>query len=104
MTKPTFHILAIEDSPTDVLLLEAALNRDAIHAFALTTADRLDTGLQRLHEGRFDLVLLDLGLPDSQGLATFETLHKEFPTIPVVVLSGLMDDQLALEAVQAGAQ
>jgi PAS domain S-box-containing protein len=70
----------------------------------LTVSERLETGLETLRGRTFDLVLLDLGLPDSQGLDTFQRLHEEFPSMPVVVLSGLMDERMALEAVQAGAQ
>ena len=104
MTKPAIQILMVEDSETDALLLEEALDRDRLNSFQFTCSERLKTGLEVLHKQEFDLILLDLGLPDSQGLETFEIVHGEFPEIPVVVLSGLMDEKLALEAVQAGAQ
>ena len=104
MTKSNIPLLLIEDSPSDALLLEDVLNSDPLNSFELTISERLETGLEALRRQKHDLVLLDLGLPDSQGLKTFEKLHKEFPDLPVVVLSGLMDERLALEAVQAGAQ
>ncbi len=104
MTKPTIQILMVEDSKTDALLLEEILGRDGLNSFEFTPSERLKSGLEMLHKQKFDLVLLDLGLPDSQGLETFEKLHSEFPDMPVVVLSGLVDERLALEAVQAGAQ
>src|SRR3990172_5959680 len=104
MTKPVIQILMIEDNQTDVFLLEEVLCRDAFNSFELTTSERLSTGLEILNKQKVDLILLDLGLPDSQGLGTFVSLHKEFPDIPVVVLTGLMDEGLALEAVQSGAQ
>ena len=104
MNKPALQILVIEDSQTDVLLLKEALSRDAFNSFALTIAERLSSGLETLRKRKFDLILLDLGLPDSQGLETFQKLHVEFPEIPVVVLSGLLNEQIALKAVQSGAQ
>ena len=104
MPKPNLPLLLIEDSPSDALMLEEVLLRDPLNSFELTISERLETGLEILRQRKRDLVLLDLGLPDSQGLKTFEKLHKEFPDLPVVVLSGLMDERLALEAVQAGAQ
>ena len=104
MPKPAIQILMVEDSETDALLLEDALNQDGPNSFVFTRSERLKFGLEALHKQKFDLILLDLGLPDSQGLETFGKVHNEFPDIPVVVLSGLMDEKLALEAVQAGAQ
>jgi PAS domain S-box-containing protein/putative nucleotidyltransferase with HDIG domain len=104
MTKPAIQILMVEDSETDALLLEEILNRDTLNSFEFTRSERLKSGLEMLYKHKFDLVLLDLGLPDSQGLETFEKLHKEFPDMPVVVLSGLVDEKLAFDAIQAGAQ
>jgi PAS domain S-box-containing protein/putative nucleotidyltransferase with HDIG domain len=104
MTKPALQILMIEDNQMDVLLLKEALSRDAFNSFELTISEHLSSGLESLSKAQFDLVLLDLGLPDSQGIETFQKLHLEFPETPVVVLTGLMNEQLALEAVQSGAQ
>src|SRR5678816_3663964 len=98
------QILLIEDSPADALLLRDALEQDTIAFFQVTTVDHLNLGLHSLQENVFDIVLLDLGLPDSQGLDTFIQLHKAFPDTPVVVLSGLMDEDLAFRAIQFGAQ
>ena len=104
MTKLTIRILMIEDSESDALLLEENLNQDTLNSFEFTICERLESGLETLREHGFDLILLDLGLPDSQGLGTFEKLHAAFSDMPVIVLSGLMDERLALEAVQSGAQ
>jgi PAS domain S-box-containing protein/putative nucleotidyltransferase with HDIG domain len=104
MTKPVIQILMVEDSEVDALLLEETLDQNQLNSFEFTLSERLKTGLEILHKQKFDLILLDLGLPDSQGLESFEKVHNEFPDIPVVVLSGLMDEKLALAAVQAGAQ
>lgn len=66
--------------------------------------EHLKQGLGKLAVESFDVLLLDLGLPDSQGLETFETAHAQFFNIPIIVLSGMTDDLIALQAVQAGAQ
>jgi len=66
--------------------------------------DRLSKGLDRLAAGGVDAVLLDLGLPDSQGLSTFEQIHAVAQKVPILVLTGNKDDALALEAVRRGAQ
>ena len=65
---------------------------------------RLSDGLERLDKGGIDLVLLDLGLPDSRGLDTFFKAHAHAPEIPFVLLTGLDDETLALNAVRQGAQ
>jgi sigma-B regulation protein RsbU (phosphoserine phosphatase) len=72
--------------------------------FDLETADRLEPGLRRLARGGIGLVLLDLSLPDSQGLETFAQLHARVPRLPIIVLSGLRDTTLAVQAVHEGAQ
>ncbi len=73
-------------------------------AVELVHADRLAGGLQVLTQEGADVVLLDLSLPDSQGFETFEAAHAAAPAVPIVVLSGLDDQDLALRAVQDGAQ
>jgi signal transduction histidine kinase len=98
--------LLIEDNPGDArlireLLRESAAGRSLVH---LECVDRLSAGLQRLAVGDLDLVLLDLTLPDSSGLATFEALHSATPSVPVVVISGLNDEGVAVRAVHEGAQ
>jgi phosphoserine phosphatase RsbU/P len=98
--------LLIEDNPGDARLVREFL-RDAGTALAsvdLTHADRLADGLQRLQQGSFDVVLLDLSLPDSSGLQTFDSVHAAAPGVPVVVISGLDDEALAVRAVHQGAQ
>jgi len=104
LTKPLIHILLIEDNPTDVLLLREAVREDALASFEFMVADSLKSGLEFLGQNQFDVILLDLGLPDGQGLESFETVHGAFTDTPIVVLSGSADERLALEAVQSGAQ
>jgi PAS domain S-box-containing protein len=104
MDNTLIRVLLVEDNPADVVMLREALARDPLSSFQLVLAERLSQGLGRLQEQRVDAMLLDLGLPDSQGLATFEAVNRQAPEVPVVVLSGLLDEQVAVQAVQAGAQ
>jgi signal transduction histidine kinase len=103
MSAPT-RILLVEDSRSDARLLEATLQDAGVHRFKLTHVERLDEALAALGDGGVDVVLLDLHLPDSQGLDTLAELKRGQPGVPVVVLTGLDDEQLAVRAVQAGAQ
>jgi phosphoserine phosphatase RsbU/P len=98
--------LLIEDNPGDARLVRELL-RDAGTRLAtvdLIRADRLAHGLERLQQGSIDVVLLDLSLPDSSGLQTFESVHSVAPGVPVVVISGLDDEAVAVRAVHQGAQ
>ncbi len=104
MDDKAIKVLLVEDSPTDVFLLREALAAAPSAQFELAHTERLAEALRRLDEDRFDAVLLDLGLPDSQGLETFAHLQERFPGTPVVVLTGLDDSSLAMRAVQLGAQ
>ena len=104
MTSAQLSVLLFEDSSTDVLLLREALEQDALTDFALTAVDRLAQGFALLEEHVFDLILLDLDLPDSRGLDTFKLVHERVPNIPIVVCSGNVDAQNAVLAVRAGAQ
>jgi PAS domain S-box-containing protein len=97
----TLQLVLIEDNPGDVRLLREMLDR---RRFALESRPSLQAGLQLLEQTEADLVLLDLTLPDSQGLDTLLALRRRLPEAAVVVLTGNSDEQLALEALQAGAQ
>lgn len=97
-------VLLIEDDPDDVLLLRQMLAEAEDNRFDLECADRLQAGLDRLAQGGIHVVLLDLSLPDSQGLDTLVTVHARALGVPLVVLTGLDDEMLAIEAVREGAQ
>lgn len=97
------RLLMIEDSPSDAMLLEEQL-RDSALTVAVDRVGTLGEGLHRLAGGGVDVVLLDLGLPDSSGLDTFEQVAAAAPRVPVVVATGLDDSRLGEEAVQRGAQ
>jgi signal transduction histidine kinase len=97
-------LLLIEDNPGDARLIREALREVGGERFDLQHADRLATGLARLDEGGLHLVLLDLSLPDSHGLDTVARTHAQAPDVPIVVLTGLDDEALALKALETGAQ
>ena len=64
----------------------------------------MEDGLERLSQDKFDIILVDLSLPDSHGFETFEKINTTWPEIPIIVLTGNDDDDLAGQAVKAGAQ
>jgi PAS domain S-box-containing protein len=104
MEEQCITILLIEDNPGDVRLLKELLCEVTSVQFELEAVDRLSHGLQRLGEQNFDVILLDLTLPDSQTLDTFVKLYNYVPEVPIVVITGLNDETLAVRAVQEGAQ
>ena len=97
-------VLLVEDNFADAQLIRIELSKAQNVRYELKHVDRLKQGLERLREERFDVVLLDLNLPDGTGLVTFETAHAEAPDVPIIVLTGHDDDELGIEAVQKGAQ
>ena len=98
------NVLLIEDNPGDARLIGEMLSEVDGTLFDVETACRLSDGLTRIQKGGIDAVLLDLGLPDSAGLDTFEKVHDQAPEVPIVMLTGLDDTELALEGVRMGAQ
>ncbi|MBI4518099.1 MAG: PAS domain S-box protein [Deltaproteobacteria bacterium] len=99
-----FDLLLIEDNASDHRFLAAMLRRVPHMSFQLTGASSLKDGIEQLATAAFDLVLLDLGLPDSWGLDTFARVHAAAPHLPVIVLTSSDDIALSARAVQAGAQ
>jgi signal transduction histidine kinase len=97
-------ILLIEDDLAEARLIQEILRNFDFNQFVLTHVQRLQTGLNRLKQEQFDLILLDLTLPDSQGLSSVELLVQNFSHLPIVVLTNTNDNQLAIEAVRRGAQ
>lgn len=114
MSDNAFEILLIEDNPGDARLVEELLAETADRSEStggsddgrpnVRHADRLADGLGRLDTEPVDVVLLDLGLPDSTGLETLETVRGHSRGIPIVVLTGLDDETVGDRAVQRGAQ
>jgi PAS domain S-box-containing protein len=103
MNAQPIRVLLIEDNPGDALLVRHLLAESASGAFAVAHADRLAAGLQRLAAGA-DVVLLDLVLPDREGLAALAAVRAAAPAVPVVVMTGLEDEALGLKSLQQGAQ
>jgi signal transduction histidine kinase len=97
-------VLLVEDNEGDARLIREMLQDAPGTRFRLECADRLTTALERLARGGVDVVLLDLSLPESQGLDSFFQVHAHAPGIPVVVLTGSKDEELGNKAVQSGAQ
>ena len=104
MQENTVTVLLIEDNEDHVQFLRQLLATSAAGQFELHTAGDLSKGIGRLKDGGIQLVLLDLTLPDSDGLETFIRVLEEAPELPLIVLSGISDVALAVETVQLGAQ
>ncbi|HEX6070943.1 MAG TPA: response regulator [Longimicrobiaceae bacterium] len=102
--QPQPRVLLIEDNPGDARLVGELLGEmDCCHT-GFTHVERLSEGLAHLASAGADLVLLDLSLPDSTGLDTLLQVLHEAPDTPIVVLSGMRDETIALQAVRSGAQ
>jgi len=97
-------ILLVEDNDVDAHLTQDILAEWSIEQFDITHVTRLSEAFTHLARERFDAVLLDLSLPDGYGLPTLRQMQAANPTIPIIVLSGVSDQTLALQAVQNGAQ
>ena len=98
------RILMIEDDNEDALILRRSLAKAAAGKFHLKHARRLSTGLNTITAEAFDAVLLDLNLPDETGLDTLGRVYQHAPHLPIIVLTGTDDEDLALRAVHMGAQ
>ncbi len=97
-------ILLIEDNPGDARLIKEALSEINSVAVELSHAVRLQEGLKKAAEQKFDVVLLDLSLPDASGLDTIRQAHKAVAGVPIIVLTGFSDETFAVTVVHEGAQ
>lgn len=97
-------ILLVEDNPGDALLIRVMLAKVGGSQTTLDRADRLSDALKRLDLGGINAVLLDLSLPDSQGLETFNRIYERVPQIPILILTSHDDEGIAVRAVHHGAQ
>jgi len=104
MDANAIDVLLIEDSPGDARLIQEMLAETHRTPFALERVDRLSSGLDRIASRPPDVVLLDLGLPDAKGLEGLGAIQRQAARVPVVVLTGLDDEDVAARAVQEGAQ
>jgi two-component system, cell cycle response regulator len=104
MTTGLITILLVEDNPGDARLLHEAFAEIPDSRFELAHCGTLAQALEFLAQSKPDIVLSDLGLPDSQGLEAVRRIHEVAPDVPLVVLTALNDDALALQSLQQGAQ
>lgn len=104
MSDRYLKVLLIEDSLGDARLIMEMITEVSSVRVKIDHSFRLSAGLDRLAGDKYDVVLLDLNLPDSFGLDTIKKLNNAFPSVPIVVLTGHEDEELGLSAVQTGAQ
>ncbi|MGB3694338.1 MAG: EAL domain-containing protein [Spirulinaceae cyanobacterium] len=104
MIAEPLKILLVEDNFVDADLLQEHLEEVSNVNWELVHVETLAEALQKLTKEEFSIILLDLSLPDEQGLATVRRTHEAVPETPIVVLTGLNDEEAALEAVREGAQ
>ena len=100
----TTTILLVEDNPGDARLIRELFRDLQGRSFDILTAESFRQAHERLKEHRVDLALVDLSLPDSHGLDTFRKLAESYPSLPQVLLTGLNDQETAIQAVREGAQ
>ena len=98
------RVLVVEDNPGDARLVMRMLRDADDPPVDVVAAVDLAEAIAGLGFGDIDVALVDLWLPDSQGLETFRDLHRRFPALPIVVLTGMDDENVALAAVHEGAQ
>jgi PAS domain S-box-containing protein len=103
-TSNSLRLLIVEDDVVDRKLLERLLAQSSLGTCAVEHASRLSAALDLLKSSSFDVVLLDLGLPDSQGMDSVNRIQAQTPQVPIIVLSGLDDERTAIQAVQIGVQ
>jgi two-component system, cell cycle sensor histidine kinase and response regulator CckA len=104
MINHPIKILLVEDNPGDALLLQETLSELTFIELEWVHVERMSNALNRLRSQEFDVILLDMVLPDSEGLDTFLQIYEQAPFIPIVVLTGIADETLAIQSMQAGAQ
>ena len=97
-------LLLVEDNPGDARLLREMVNEQGDRDIEFTHVQSMAEAEKYLKEWKFDIILLDLGLPDATGLEAVRRAHAGAPHTPLVVLTGLDDESLAAKALQEGAQ
>ncbi len=104
MNEAPTHVLLVEDSPTDANLLRQFFLRSTREKWQLMHVERLNDAIEACEKAAFDIVLLDLRLPDSDGFETLVDFCASVPHLPVIVLTMMDDEELALQAMASGAQ
>jgi DNA-binding NarL/FixJ family response regulator len=104
MNSEHIRLLLIEDNAALTASIRDLLGAPSGAEFAIASAATLAAGADQLRASAVDLVLLDLTLPDAHGLETFRRLHQQFPAVPIIVLTALEEESIALSALREGAQ
>jgi len=104
MSNTPVKILLVEDNPPDALLLQETFREITNIKFELTHVKQLSEAVSQLGKSSFDVILLDLSLPDSFGLETLERALMMAPSLPIIVLTGLRDETIGVQAIHKGAQ
>lgn len=97
-------ILLVEDNPGDARLFQEMLTEVDSEQFELTHVESMKDALHSIGQEAYDVILLDLGLPDSQGIDTFNRVYEKARMVPIVILTGLSDEAFAITAMRQGAQ
>jgi len=103
MATPSYHLLVIDDSKRDILLLERILRQADDATFTVTHVESARAGLDALSDGTYDLVLLDYYLPDMDGIAFLQEKRTRELSTPVIMLTAFGQERLPVAALQAGA-
>jgi PAS domain S-box-containing protein len=103
MLHDRINILVIEDNPGDYLLVNEYLEESFPNSTLFHT-DTLQQGIKLIEKEHIDVILLDLTLPDGMGIDSFHSINSKAPQVPVIILTGLGDTELALESLKIGAQ
>src|SRR5438067_2454287 len=104
MNETFISVLLVEDHPGDARLLREFLAETSSAQLRVVEVAQLSEAFKRLGLEPFDVILLDLSLPDTHGLETLAKVHEQVPEVPIVILTGLADEELSLQAMQVGAQ
>lgn len=104
MAESVIRVLLVEDDEEDYILAMHMLSEARNLRFDVSWADRLESALNHMNSATVDVVLLDLSLPDSYGWDTFTSVRKHSPDLPIVLLTGVQDEDLGARAVYEGAQ
>ena len=104
MDERTIRLMLVEDNPADVRILRERLREPAAAMFEITEAQRLSDAVRLIDQAHVDVVLLDLSLPDAQGLETVRRMQAAATDVPIVVLTHRDDEAFAAEALRAGIQ
>lgn len=104
MSIKPIKVLLIEDNLGDFELILRMLDKSENVKFELSHTQKLGSGLELLEMNKFDIILLDLGLPDCEGLNSFKVIFKKYSTTPIIILTGLANEETGIKSIKYGAQ